>query len=404
MRFISVLIVAVLAMGNGAVEAQTALPGHGGPIRAVAADGTHIVSASFDSTALVWPEGIMLRGHAGAVNAVALMEDGAVVTGGADGRVLLNRFGHDTVELGRHDGPVAALATRGDQVASASWDGTIRVWDRFGLVRVLGGHAGNVNGVAFTPDGRVVSAGYDGTIRRWATDGTADITRLGVPQNAVAVAPDGQIAAAGADGVLRLIGATVSEIPIDSAALTALALSHDGTTVAVVSLGGVAMLVQRATGRIATVFNGADRPLWGVAFAGPEVITGGQGRVLRRWDPASGRLLGVLGAAPAPEPAGEGRGAVVFRACSACHSLRADEGNRAGPSLHGLFGRRIGGVPGFDYSAALRGMDAVWTPEAVARLFTQGPHAFAPGTKMPEQRVEAADLAALIGYLQTATE
>ncbi len=386
-------------------QAAASLPGHGGPIRAVAADGTHIVSGSFDGTALVWPEGLVLRGHDGAVNAVALMADGTVVTGGADGKIMLQRYGTEPVTLGRHDGPVVALATQGERIASAGWDATARLWDRHGLVRVLSGHDGNVNAVAFAPDGGVVTAGYDGTLRHW-NDAGAAVIRLGVPQNAVVVARDGQILAGGADGVLRRIDpdSTMSELRVDTMAITGLGLSPDDTQVAVVSLGGVAMLIDRAHLQITTVLHGSEAPLWSVAFAGAEVVTGGAGRVLRRWDPASGRPLGLLGAAPVAEPPGEGRGAQVFRACAACHSLATDGGNRAGPSLHGLFGRQVASQPDYPYSDALRALDLVWTPQAVAHLFTVGPHEATPGTKMPEQVIaDPADRAALLRFLEQAT-
>jgi cytochrome c len=406
MPILARLLCLMLTMWGGAAWAQTAIPGHGGPIRAVAADGTHIVSGSFDGTALVWPEGLVLRAHAGAVNAVALMADGAVVTGGADGRVMRLRYGSDPVELGRHDGPVAALATQGERVASAGWDGTARIWGPRGAMQVLSGHDGNVNGVAFAPDGAVVTAGYDGTLRRWAADGTAEVTRVGVPQNAVVVAPDGQIVAGGADGMLRLFGAdgTTAALQIDTAPVTAVAIAPEGKLVAVVTLGGVAMLVDRTDARIVTVLLASEAPLWAVAFAGPEVVTGGAGRVLRRWDPASGRPLGPLGAVPVLERFGDSRGAQIFRACAACHSLGPDGGNRAGPSLHHLFGRRIASLPGYDYSPALRNLPIVWTPETVARLFTIGPQAATPGTKMPEQVITSAeDRAALVQFLEQAT-
>jgi len=408
MQLIFRIVIVVLAMWGAAAEAQTALPGHGGPIRAVAADGMHIVSGSFDGTAIVWPEGIVLRGHEGAINAVALMADGSVVTGGADGRVLLQRFGREAVEIMHDAGPVAALATQGDAVASASWDGTVRLW-RQGVVQIFSGHDGNVNGVAFAPDGTLVSAGYDGTLRRWSLDGTAAVLRLGVPQNAVLVSGDNQLLAAGADGVLRLIrDGDVVQVVIDTVPLTSLALSHDGARIAAISLGGVAMIVSRPAAQIVAVLNGSEKPLWGVAFAGDEVVTGGAARVLKRWDVGSGRMLGLLGAAPVIEPIraapGTEPGAQIFRACQACHSLRADDVTHAGPTLHGLFGRRVGSVPGFDYSAALRGMDLVWTPETVARLFTVGPQSFLPGTRMPEQVVSlAADREALMRFLEQAT-
>jgi cytochrome c len=98
------------------------------------------------------------------------------------------------------------------------------------------------------------------------------------------------------------------------------------------------------------------------------------------------------------------RGAQIFRACSACHSLGEDSVARAGPSLHGLFGRRIATRPDYAYSPGLRDMALVWTPETVADLFTRGPQAVTPGTKMPEQVIaDEADRAALVRYLERAT-
>ncbi len=98
------------------------------------------------------------------------------------------------------------------------------------------------------------------------------------------------------------------------------------------------------------------------------------------------------------------RGAEIFRACVACHTLGADQANRAGPTLAGIFGRRIATAPGYHFSEALKRLDIVWTPETVARLFEVGPAAYTPGTKMPEQRIGSeADRAALVKFLERAT-
>ena len=98
------------------------------------------------------------------------------------------------------------------------------------------------------------------------------------------------------------------------------------------------------------------------------------------------------------------RGAALFRKCGICHSVSAEGGKRAGPTLYGLFGRRAGTVAGYKYSKALTGSDLVWTEETVDALFAQGPHVFTPGSKMPLQQMpEAEDRAELIAYLKRIT-
>jgi cytochrome c len=78
---------------------------------------------------------------------------------------------------------------------------------------------------------------------------------------------------------------------------------------------------------------------------------------------------------------------------------------RAGPTLAGIFGRRIATLPDYNFSEALKQLDIVWTPETVSKLFEIGPMAYLPGTKMPEQRIGSPDdRAALVNFLQRATK
>jgi len=96
-------------------------------------------------------------------------------------------------------------------------------------------------------------------------------------------------------------------------------------------------------------------------------------------------------------------GAEIFRACVACHTLSDKQVQRAGPTLAGLYGRKIASLPGYRFTDALKAMDIVWTPETVSKLFEIGPNAYTPGTKMPEQRIGSAeDRAALVRFLQKA--
>ena len=106
---------------------------------------------------------------------------------------------------------------------------------------------------------------------------------------------------------------------------------------------------------------------------------------------------------PVPEPSapGIGRGPALFASCAACHSLTSDGGNKAGPTLAGLFGRRAGRVAGYAYSPALRNSGIVWTEATVARLLDLGPDRLVPGSKMPLQRLpNPRDRAELIAYLK----
>jgi cytochrome c len=419
------VVITGLLLAIGVATAQ--LRGHGGPVRALAVstDGKTAISGSFDTSAIRWSlernaAEQVLRFHDGAVNAVALLKDGRAVTSGEDGRIAIWAPGEQTPRtvLEGHRAPVAGLALSGDGslLASASWDHTARLWPvAGGTPRVLEGHSQNVNGIAFTPDGRtVVTAGYDATLRIWPLSGNSApaIVTLPTPLNAVAVAPDGEIITAGADGkvyVLSAAGELRGEVQAEDGPVIAMALSPDGKHIAAAGIRGAVAIIDRAARRSERKLVGPGLPVWSVAFLPDSrmLLTGGADRVIRRWDTATGEPMdGVaIGGLDDPLAAHAGDpGAEVFRACIACHALRPDEGNRAGPTLAGIFGRRIATLPGYNFSAALKNLDIVWTPETVSKLFEIGPAAFTPGTKMPEQRIGSADeRAALVNFLKRAT-
>ena len=406
--------------------AHAQLRGHGGPVKALAIspDGTHAISGSFDTSAISWSLSRntaeqVLRFHDGAVNAVAYLRDGRVVTAGADAHIAIWSAGQpqpDKVFDG-HSGPVSYLAVSpdGSIIASASWDHSVRLWPvNGGPVRVLEGHGQNVNGVAFTADGKsVVSAGYDATLRVWPlAGGSATVHTLPTPLNAVAVAPDGEIATAGANGkvyALSPAGETLGEVDASPNPVIALAVSPDGNLVAAAGIRGSVALIERKSRKLAHTLVGPGLPVWSVAFFPDSrtLLTGGADRIIRRWNASNGEPIGaaVIGAPEDPLAAYSGdHGAEVFRACVACHTLSPDEGNKAGPTLSGIFGRRIATLPGYNFSPALKKLDIVWTPETVSRLFEVGPASYTPGTKMPEQTIGSADdRKALVDFLAKAT-
>ena len=418
-------LLVILPLGMTTAFAQ--LRGHGGPVRALAIspDGQTAISGSFDSTAIRWSltrnaAEQVLRFHADAVNAVVLLRDGRAATAGADGRIAIWTPGNaqpDAVLEG-HTAPIAALALSPDgaTLASASWDYTVRLWPLAGGVpRVLEGHTQNVNGLAFAPGGRtLVSVSYDQSVRIWPLSGPPVPTVVAMPSplNAVAVGGDGEIAAGGADGKLYFLtgdGTRAGEIAAGPRPVISIAISPDGALVAAAGIGGSVAVIDRKTRDLARTLVGPGFPVWSVAFLPDSrtLLTGGADNIIRRWNAVTGDPVDpiLLEAAGDPLAAYAGdHGAEVFRACVACHTLGAEQANRAGPTLAGIFGRRIATLPGYHFSEALKRLDIVWTPETVARLFEIGPSAYTPGTKMPEQRIGSEqDRAALVKFLERAT-
>ncbi|PHK94976.1 hypothetical protein CR162_11120 [Pseudoroseomonas rhizosphaerae] len=401
-------------------------PVHDGPVRALAmeAEGARLASGGFDQAVMLWPADLSrplsaTRWHGQAVQALAALPGGGFASGGADGRIALWPAGGGATPsrvLHGHASAIAALAVREGQLLSASWDGTARLWPLAGgAARVLEGHQGQVTGAAFRADGLPVTAGADGTLRGWPADGPPLLLAgHGLPQTALIGLPDGTLASAGVDGAIRLTSSDGQERRLQSGPfpIAALAATPDGALLAAAGPGGGVLVWALPEGRLRHSLPSAGLPVWALAFApdGGRLYTAGADRRLRAFDMRSGAALGAGPAPPAGRVAGpeEPRGARVFRACGACHSLAAPPAGqadmKAGPHLGGLFGRRMGSVPGYAYSERLSRGDIVWTKETVADLFTRGPDVVTPGTRMPVQTIgDDEDMAALLRFLEQAT-
>src|SRR5204862_6821367 len=192
--------------------------------------------------------------------------------------------------------------------------------------------------------------------------------------------------------VISGAGEPIGEIEAGPTPIIAVAVSGDGKLIAAAGIRGSVAIIVRRPRKLERTLVGPWLPVWSVAFFpdGRTLLTGGADRMIRRWDAIAGEPIGnvVIGTSEDPLAAYAGDpGAEVFRACVACHTLSANEGVRAGPTLAGIFGRKIATLPGYNFSPALTKLDIIWTPETVAKLFEVGPMAYTPGTKMPEQQI-----------------
>ncbi len=98
---------------------------------------------------------------------------------------------------------------------------------------------------------------------------------------------------------------------------------------------------------------------------------------------AAGAVI-ALAAAANPPKGDPARGERLFAECVACHGLEQGGNTPAGPTLHGVVGRRIAAEADYNYSPALRRFGqahARWTPELIDR-FLADPEGVVPGTEM----------------------
>lgn len=393
--------------------ARAQLRGHGGPVRAVAAtrDGVLAVSAAFDGTAIVW--GLktgqalsLIRPHAAPATAVAVSPEVSFASGDQNGVLAIWRLGGTPRTSTAHTAAVAAISATPDGKAfvSAGLDGAVVRTDiETGAAATIGLRGEPLAGLCAREGGAVVVVDRDGGVR-WLSAEGGETARLALGAPALAMACDGPLIFVGlADGrVLRVAPEGGAHQALKASGPVS-ALAAKGGLVAAASVDGAATLIDHGAPRDLVAKRG--QPVWGLAFAGGELLAAGNDGFLRRYDLASGREQEPAAFAQAetiPDALRDHPGARVFEACKVCHSLKPGE-NRAGPTLAGVIGRKIGAAPGFGYSDALKRMDIVWSEQTIARLFELGPAAYTPGTKMPEQRVvNAADRAALADFIARA--
>jgi WD40 repeat protein/uncharacterized caspase-like protein len=258
------------------------------------------------------------------VGAVAFSPDGLVIAAGWGKEVQQwdSASGRPLLTLRLHSGAVKSItfASDGSTIASAGVDDTIRLWDATSgrALHTLQGHQqgqedGQMQAVAFSPDGRTIVSGgfgehhvsfWDAASGRILRTPSLGVNKYGVSEDTsvrgVAFAPDGHTVVSTGLSKLSIwdtTGRALRTFNLGNVAFVdAVAFSPDGRTIAWGADWGNLQLWDAATGRALRKFTGHEAPVEAVAFSpdGRLLASGSKDNTVRLWDTASGRLLHTL--------------------------------------------------------------------------------------------------------------
>ncbi|XRB25260.1 EF-hand domain-containing protein [Pseudoscourfieldia marina] len=281
------------------------------------ADGTRIVSASWDQTVRVWDATTgacisVLEGHSSTVTSASYSADGTrIVSASGDEtvRVWDATTGACISVLEGHSGDVtsASYSTDGTRIVSASDDKTVRVWDATtgACISVLEGHSSTVTSASYSADGtRIVSASVDKTVRVWDATTGACISVLEGHSDYVTSASysaDGtRIVSASRDNTVRVwdatTGACLSVLEGHSHVVRSASYSADGTRIVSASADKTVRIWDATTCACVSVLEGHSDWVTSASYSadGTRIVSASEDKSVRVWDATTGACLSEL--------------------------------------------------------------------------------------------------------------
>eukprot|EP01087_Luapelamoeba_hula_P009889 TRINITY_DN2587_c0_g1_i1.p2 TRINITY_DN2587_c0_g1~~TRINITY_DN2587_c0_g1_i1.p2 ORF type:complete len:117 (+),score=22.05 TRINITY_DN2587_c0_g1_i1:199-549(+) len=108
---------------------------------------------------------------------------------------------------------------------------------------------------------------------------------------------------------------------------------------------------------------------------------------------------------PCPGNGDVAKGEQLFKArCTQCHTITKDGGNKTGPNLYGIIGRKTGQVPKYTYSKANQNANITWSPDTLFN-YLENPKKYIAGTKMAFAGFKSPqDRADVVAYMVKASQ
>jgi WD40 repeat protein len=247
----------------------------------------------------------------GLVPCVALTPDASTLAYGAANVVVLLDVNTGRVKhiFGAHTGPVLAVEfdQDGRRLASASFDGSIRLWDistyrEIGTLKVEKPENQILDTVAFSPSGTVLISGDGDVLRLWNLASqtqqaaipvkTYYATRFFKSGNSIAVGGTNlQIVDLESAKVVR----TFAEVN-QASSVHCIAIRPDGGMLASARFGNEINLWDAKTGKLNATLTAHKGPPYSLAFSpdGTLLASGGDDKTVRLWSVATGKEIVVL--------------------------------------------------------------------------------------------------------------